>query len=94
MDWARGQFQRIKELCLHRHLHVVVISSNRKRKATLNAFTGRVGIWTLQCAAGEHGLLGIIKGNGSELLPVADELVFNNDFVDSKFSLTIANRLV
>ena len=73
------------------HLHVVIVSSDRKRKAASNTVTPRVGVRTLQRATGEHGLLGIVEGDSAKLFPITDQLVFDNDLVDSKFALQRVN---
>ena len=69
------------------HLHVVIVSSDRKRKAASNTITCWFGIRALQRATGEHGLLGIVEGDSAELFPIADQLVFDDDLVNSKFAL-------
>ena len=48
----------------------MIISSNSEREAALDAFSRALRI--LQRAAGEHGFLGIVESNGTELLPVAN----------------------
>lgn len=65
----------------------MIISSNREGKAALNPLASRIRVGTFQCAAGKHGFLGIVEGDSTELLPVADQLVLDNDFVDGKFAL-------
>src|SRR5690242_20466812 len=42
-----------------------------------------------QCTACQHGLLLLIETDGAELLPVADQLIFHNDFVNGEFSLIV-----
>jgi len=65
----------------------VIISSDRKGEAALDPFICRIRVGAFQRAAGKHGFLGIVEGDSTELLPVADQLVLDNDFVDGKFSL-------
>lgn len=73
------------------HLHVVIVSSDRKRKAAGNTIACGVRIRALQRATGEHGLLGIVEGDSAELFPIANQLIFDNDLVDSKFALQRVN---
>ena len=47
----------------------------------------RAQVGILQGAASQHSFLTIIEGNCAKLFPVADELVFDNDFVDRQFPL-------
>lgn len=53
----------------------------------MNPFTRGIGLGIFQGATSEHGLLGVIEGNSAELLPVADQLVLDNNFVNSEFTL-------
>ena len=48
---------------------------------------GRFEIGIFQRAAGQHGFLRAIEGDGTKFLPIADEMVFDNDFVNSKSAL-------
>ena len=43
--------------------------------------------WASQSATGQHSFLLLIKADSRELLPVADELVLNNNFVDCELAL-------
>lgn len=65
----------------------MIVTSDRKREAALDAFACRVGIRALKSAASEHCLLCVVEGNGTKFLPVADELILNDNFMNGKFSL-------
>ena len=43
--------------------------------------------WASQSAAGQHGFLLLIEADSRELLPVADELVLDNNLVNGKLAL-------
>ena len=44
-------------------------------------------VWGFKSTAGEYGFLGVVESNGAEFLPVANQLVLGNDFMDSEFTL-------
>lgn len=67
----------------------MIVTSDRKREAALDAFACWVGIRTLESAASEHCLLCVVKGNSTKFLPVTDELILNDNFMNGKFSLWI-----
>jgi hypothetical protein len=46
-----------------------------------------VGVRVLQVAARQHGLLSVVKSDGSEFFPVADDRLLNYDFVEGEFPL-------
>ena len=63
------------------NLHIMIIPLDSKREAAVDLRTfGHVG--TLQRTARQHGFLLLIKADGAELLPIRDQLIFNNDLVD------------
>lgn len=64
----------------------MVISSNGEREAARNSFPRPIG--TFKGTARKHGLLGVVKGDGTELLPVADQLILDDDLVDGEFTLS------
>lgn len=68
-------------------LHGIWIATNSKRKAAWDSFRWIVVIRTLQRTASEHRLLRAIESDGSEFLPIADELILCDDLMQSKFSL-------
>ena len=68
----------------------MVVAPDGKRKATLDFVIG-VGAGNFQCTARKHGLLRVVESDCPELLPVADQLVFDNDFVDGKLALELLN---
>ena len=72
---------------VHQNLHIVIIPSDGERKTAGNPIIGRIGIGTLEGAACEHCFLGIVKCNGAKLLPVANKLVFDDNFVDRELAL-------
>jgi len=63
------------------------ISMDGKRKTAMYRSVLGVGVWVLKVAARQHGLLSVVKSNGSKFLPVADDGLFHHDFVDSKLPL-------
>lgn len=65
------------------HLHIVGVTTNSEGKAASDFRVVGLRIGVLQRAAGQHGLLRVVKGYRAELLPVADEMVLDNDLVDS-----------
>jgi hypothetical protein len=65
----------------------MIISSDSERKATRYPFRWRGGIRVLQGTAREHRFLGVIEGDGTEFLPVAHELVFYDNLMDSQLTL-------
>lgn len=96
-----------------KHLHIMRIPPNRKRKATphslalsvckrclglvlialgsrsrrrLELALGRLS-GVFEIARGEDGFLAIVESDGAEFLPVRDEGVFGDDFVDGEFAL-------
>ena len=69
----------------------MIVTSYREGEATLDLSINGLGIRILQCATGKHSLLGVVKRNMSKLLPVANQLIFHNDFVDSKLALALAS---
>lgn len=85
MDCRSGQFRAKTQE--RGHIHIMIVSSDGKGKATWDAVTRRVGIGAFQGTTGEHCFLGIVEGNSAELLPVAHELVLDDDLMDSKFAL-------
>ena len=48
----------------------------------------RFEIRALERAASQHRFLRIVEGNGTKFFPVADEVVLDNDFVNSQLSLS------
>jgi hypothetical protein len=82
------QTRQLSHLKTHKtSLHVMVVSLDGEREATVNLRTVR-HIGTSQGAARQHSLLLLIEADSAELLPVADQLVFDNDFVDGELSLS------
>ena len=69
------------------YLHVVVVSSHREREAALNLWVSGIDIRAFQRATGQHGFLVVIESNLSELFPVADQMGFDNDFVECQGAL-------
>jgi hypothetical protein len=64
----------------------MVVSLDREAEAAMDLWTvGRIG--AAQCAACQHGFLLLIETNSAEFLPVRNELVFDDNFVDREFSL-------
>jgi len=63
------------------------VTADSKWEATRDSLAGGVAVRIFQGAAREHCLLSAIKSDGTELFPVAHELVFHDDFVDRKFTL-------
>lgn len=64
----------------------MVISSNGERETARNSFPRPIGAF--KSTARKHGLLGVVKGNGTELLPVADQLILDDDFMNGEFTLS------
>lgn len=64
----------------------MVVTSNRKGEAARDRLARRV-CGALESTAGEYGFLGVVESNGAEFLPVANQLVLNNDFMYGKFTL-------
>ena len=60
----------------------MVVSADGEGEATWNLRHLRVGERTTQSAACEHSLLLLVKADGTEFLPVADELVFHYNLVN------------
>lgn len=85
--WTRLMLVLVHKYHAQRHLHVVIITSDREGEAALNPLACRIGVGAFQRAAGEHCFLGVVEGNCTELLPVANQLVLDNNFVDGKFAL-------
>lgn len=73
------------------NLHVVIVPTNCERETTGDFRYLRSSNWAAEGAARKHGLLLLIEANGTKLLPVADQLILHNDFVNGKLSLQ--NRL-
>ena len=69
-----------------RVLHIVVVSFDGKGEAAMDVQTVSF-TRASQGAAREHRLLLLIEAYGREFLPVANQLVFNNDHMNSKFPL-------
>lgn len=69
------------------HSHVVVVPPDSEGKAAfdLGVICFQVGI--TQRTAREHCLLRLVESNRTELLPVADELVFDYDLVNRELAL-------
>lgn len=65
----------------------MVVPSDCKRKAAFDLLIAGFCVGSLQGATGEHGFLKTVKRNGAKLLPVTDELIFDNDLVDCKLAL-------
>lgn len=77
------------------HLHVMVIPSNCEREAAGYLSNLRTRRWGTQSTTCEHGFLLLVETDGAEFLPITDQLVLNNDLVDSKFALLMVRlRLV
>ena len=68
-------------------LHVVIVPFYGEREAALN-----IVICTCQrrpqCTTRQHGFLLLVKADSAELLPVANKLIFHNEVVYGKLTLT------
>lgn len=65
------------------HLHVIGVTTNSEGEAASDLRIVRLHVGVLQRTAGQHGFLRVVKGYRAELLPVADEVVLDNDLMDS-----------
>ena len=66
----------------------MIIPADSKREATFNLRIGSLKVWIFQGTSRQYSFLRIIKGNGEEFVPVADEIVLYHDFVKSQFPLS------
>ena len=70
------------------YTHVVVIPPDGEREAAFDLWICCLEVRVAQCTASEHCFLCLIESNSTELFPVADKLIFDDDLVDRKFTLT------
>lgn len=68
-------------------LHVMCISANCERETAVDLRICRLEVRILQRAASQHGLLSVVEGDGTEFLPVADQVIFDDNLVNGQFSL-------
>lgn len=64
--------QRLVNVNSHVHLHHVSISANREREATSLLCFSRIWFACLESARREYGLLRVVKGDSTKLLPIPD----------------------
>ena len=57
------------------------IAPNGEGETTRDLVVLRVRIGSFQGTGGQHGLLCMIKGDTTKLLPVAHEMILNDDLV-------------
>lgn len=67
----------------------MVISADGKGKTAGNVLLWTVRVRALKRTACKHRLLRTVERNGTEFLPVANELIFNHYFMNSKFTLIV-----
>lgn len=68
------------------------VSANSEREAAADLLIMRREIRILERAAGQHGLLSAVECNCPELLPVANKLILDDDFMDSELALAVRVR--
>lgn len=67
--------------------HLMLISSNGEGEAARYLNILRSDPRRFEAASGQHGLLGMIKRNAAKLLPVADEVILDDDIVNGHLAL-------
>ena len=72
------------------HSHIPHVSFHSEGEAASDLRVLGVGIGVLERAAGQDGLLGMVKGDSTELLPVGDERRLSDDFVQRNVTLHFA----
>lgn len=70
--------------------HIMTIPANGKREATVDGGIIRLGVWILQVATRQHGLLRIVEGDRAKLLPIADDGFVLEDLMNGDLALTHA----
>lgn len=65
------------------HSHIVRISPYCKRKTAMDFGLCGTEIWALQRTASQYRFLRVVKGDSAKLFPVANEMILNDDLVDS-----------
>ncbi len=65
----------------------MIVSSNSEREAAVDGFEVGVVCRAAQRTAREHCFLLLVETDRTELLPVADELIFDDDFMDGELAL-------
>lgn len=68
--------------------HVVGISADGERETAMDFRVRGLQIRILQGATSQHGLLRAVERDGTKLLPVTDELVFDDNLMNCKFTLS------
>lgn len=53
----------------------------------MDLWVSGINIRAFQGAAGQHGFLGVIESNISELFPIADQVSFHDDFMKCQSTL-------
>ena len=66
----------------------MVVASYGEGEAAMDFWMLGINIWTLQRAAGQHGLLRTIECNVAKLFPVADQVSFNDNFMECQSALS------
>lgn len=69
--------------------HVMIISTDGKRETAGDILLWAVRIRALKRTTCKHRLLRTVKRDGAEFLPVANELIFDHYFMNSKLTLLI-----
>lgn len=77
---------KLSESQVREHLHIVIITSDGEREAAWNTLARRV-VRFFESAAGEHSFLGVVESNRAKFLPVAHQLILNEELMDCEFAL-------
>ncbi len=59
------------------------ISSYCERETAVDLGDRSFEVWAFEGAARQHRFLRVVEGDSTKLLPVTDEMILNNDLVNS-----------
>ena len=68
--------------------HIMLcVPANREREATFDVRLSGFGLLVFERTARQHGLLRIIKCDGEEIIPIANEIFLCHYFMESELAL-------